>query len=77
MHVAVGGGILDRMASKRKRVGRPRAEEQKRDHRVVVILTAEEHATFVAEAQELGVPTYLYSRWLLTRHPIPQPAPRK
>lgn len=57
--------------TKRKKVGRPRQAEQKRSQRVTILLTAEEHAAFVAQAEAIGVPLFLYGRWLLTRHPIP------
>lgn len=56
---------------KKRKPGRPQAGEQARDQRVTFLLTAEEKERFEREAQELGVPTYLYGRWLLTRHPIP------
>lgn len=59
------------MATKKRKVGRPRSGSEKRDVRVTLLLTAEEHAKFVEEAEELGVPLFLYGRWLLTRHPIP------
>jgi hypothetical protein len=59
------------MATKKKKVGRPRSGPEKRSTRVTFLLTPEEHAKFVAEAEALGVPLFLYGRWLLTRHPIP------
>ena len=57
---------------KRKSAGRPElAADEKRNHRVFGTLTDEEHARFLAEAKELGIPPFLYARWLLTRRPIP------
>jgi hypothetical protein len=55
----------------KRKVGRPQGGAQKRDKRVTVLLTSAEHTKFVAEAETLGVPLFLYGRWLLTRHPIP------
>jgi hypothetical protein len=60
------------MAAKKKRkVGRPAGGPEKRDKRVTIVLTAGEHTKLTAEADALGVPLFLYGRWLLTRHPIP------
>ena len=60
------------MAQKRK-VGRPRAGADKRDKRITVVLTTAEYDTLVEQAQAIGVPLFLLSRWLLTGHPIPRP----
>jgi hypothetical protein len=61
------------MATKKKKHsgGRPALGDEKRSHRVFGTLTDEEHARFLAEAKELGIPPFLYARWLLTRRPIP------
>jgi hypothetical protein len=58
-------------ATKRRNVDRPRQGEQKRSRRVVVILAPKEHDKFIAEAEVVGVPTFLFGRWLLTSHRIP------
>lgn len=59
------------MANRKRKVGRPRGGAQKRDKRITVVLTSDEHAKFVADAERLGVPLFLYARWLITRHSIP------
>jgi hypothetical protein len=59
------------MATKKRKVGRPQGGPEKRSKRITIVLTPTEHARFVAEAEAIGVPLFLYGRWLLTRHPIP------
>jgi hypothetical protein len=59
------------MAAKKRKVGRPRGGPEARTERVTILLTPEEKARFVAQAEALGVPTFLLGRWLITRHPIP------
>jgi len=55
----------------KRKVGRPAAGAEARTERVTVVLTKTEHAQLVGWAENLGVPLFLYARWLLTKHPIP------
>jgi hypothetical protein len=65
----------EQVATKRTtkpKIGRPtKAEPSKRKNRVVVLLDDQEHAAFMALAEELAVPPFLLGRWLITRHPLP------
>ncbi len=62
---------VQRMAAKKRKVGRPRGGKDKREKRLTIVLTEAEHTKLLGEADAIGVPVFLYARWLITRHPIP------